>query len=105
MPVIEVKSRDFFRTALMSTSDLMIVDFYAPWCGPCRVLGSYLDEFARSDARIKILKVNVDEQPELASDFSVSRLPTLAFYKNGHMVEMIVGFDKPRIAATIMNYA
>jgi len=105
MPIVEVQSAAFLNTVLMSTSDLIIVDFYAPWCGPCRVLCSYLEEFSRTDTRIRIVKVTVDVLPDLAATYQVSRLPTIVFYKSGHMVDSIVGFDKAKIAAAIMKYA
>ena len=77
----------------MKESDkLVVVDFYASWCGPCRVLGPTVDEIATSfEGRAEILKVNVDDEPELASRFNVMSIPTLAFFRNGEEVKRVTG--------------
>ena len=70
----------------------LVVDFWAAWCGPCRVLGPVLDEVAREYAdRVTVGKVNVDEQPGLAGRFSIRSIPTLIFFKNGEPADTVIG--------------
>jgi thioredoxin 1 len=81
----------------------LVVDFWAPWCGPCRALSPVLDDIAREQAgRVVVGKVNVDEQPALAGRFGVRSIPTLIFFKQGVAIETVVGaVPKAEIAKRI----
>ena len=69
----------------------VLVDFWAPWCGPCRMVSPIVDEIAEENAAIKVAKINIDEQPQLASQYGVMSIPTLLVFENGDVIEKAVG--------------
>ena len=83
-------SKEGFEKALSSGSPIL-VDFWAAWCGPCRMVSPVVDEIAAERPDVKVGKVNVDEQPELASAFGVMSIPTLVVMKGGKVVQQTVG--------------
>lgn len=71
---------------------ICVVDFFATWCGPCKMLGPVLEELAKEKSEVKFIKVDVDQQEELARRYGVMSVPTLLFFKDGVLVEQSVGF-------------
>lgn len=80
-----------FRSEVLQSRVPVLVDFYADWCGPCRALGPILEELAEETKDAKIVKVNVDESPQLASQYGVSSIPSLLVFKDGRIVARQTG--------------
>lgn len=81
-----------FKKDVIEAKEPVLVDFWAEWCGPCRMVGPVLDELAKEyDGKIKIAKVNVDENQQVSMDYHIRSIPTLLFFKNGQMVKQLVG--------------
>ena len=90
MSVITI-TKENFETEVINSEKPVLLDFWADWCGPCRMLAPVIDEIADEVPDVKVGKINVDEQPELAMAFGVMSIPTLAVIKNGEIVNAAVG--------------
>ncbi len=88
-------SKESFRKEVLESEKTVLVDFWAAWCGPCRMLSPVIDEIAAENSDIKVVKINVDEQPELAQEFNVMTIPSLLVFKNGELVNQSAGV-KPK---------
>ena len=90
MAAIVITKENFDREVLKA-EDTVLIDFWATWCGPCRMLSPIVDEVASEHPDVKVGKINVDEQPELAQQFGIMSIPTLLVFKNGEKVQESVG--------------
>jgi thioredoxin 1 len=94
-----------FQEKVLNSATLVVVDFWAPWCGPCRMVAPILDELANDyDGKIVVAKVNTDENPEWAMKYGVQGIPTMLFVKDGELVDRMVGAaPKPFIQQRVDN--
>lgn len=100
MSVINI-NRNNFQNEVTNSDKPVLLDFWAPWCGPCRMVGPILEEIAGERSDIKVGKINVDEQQELASQFRIMSIPTLVVIKDGKIINQSMG-AKPKSAILAM---
>ena len=90
-------TKDNFQTEVLEASQTVLVDFWASWCGPCKMIGPIIDQIAEERSDVKVCKVNVDDEPELAAKFRVMSIPTLIVFKDGQVATQSLG-AKPKTA-------
>ncbi len=101
MSVIQI-SKENFQKEVLNSDKPVLLDLYADWCGPCKMVGPIVSEIAEERTDIKVGKINVDEQPELAYEFQAMSIPMLVVVKNGKIVQQLVGYQpKEQILALL----
>ena len=102
MSVLNITKENFDAQVLQSAKPVL-VDFWAPWCGPCRMVSPIVDQIAEERSDIAVGKVNVDEQPELAMQFGVMSIPTLLVFKEGKLAQKAVGARPKEELLALLN--
>lgn len=98
--VINISDNDF--NDIITNNKLVVVDFFATWCGPCRALSPYIDELA-TNHHILFAKANIEETPIMANELDVKSLPCVIIFENGKEINRVVGFNKAKLQAIIEN--
>jgi thioredoxin 2 len=100
--LVEAGDRDF--AAAIGTSRLVLVDLWAPWCGPCRMVAPILEKLSRDFAgRLKVVKVNVDEAPKVAARYDARSIPTLLFVRDGEVINTVIGAQPEHVMRTLTD--
>ena len=94
-------TKDNFQAEVLEANGTVLVDFWASWCGPCKMIGPIIDQIADERSDVKVCKINVDDEPELAAKFRVMSIPTLIVFKDGQVVTQSMG-AKPKTAILAM---
>lgn len=102
--VTVIQSEEEFKTAI-SASNLVVVDFFAVWCGPCKMIAPMLEKFSNDYSNAKFYKVDVDQLPSVAASNEVTSMPTLLFFKSGELVGKVIGANPAAIKQTLDKLA
>jgi thioredoxin 1 len=106
MPVAVQVTDSSFKQEVLDSEVPVLVDFWAPWCGPCRMVAPVVDEIAQQyEGQVKVVKLNTDENPNVASQYGIRSIPTLMIFKGGQRVDMVVGaVPKTTLSNTLEKY-
>ena len=85
-------TKDSYHNEVMETEKVVVIDFWATWCGPCKMMAPVVEEVAKDYPDVKVCKVNVDEEPELSNAFKIVSIPTIVVIKNGEIIDPVVGY-------------
>lgn len=101
---VEILDKESFNS-FITQKGLVVVDFYASWCGPCKMMAPELEDFAMEDGEVKVGKIDVDNANELARDFNIMSVPTLIYFKDGQLIDKSIGYlTKDEMSEIVAKY-
>ncbi len=104
MAVLHINQNEFEQVVLKNDL-VVVVDFYADWCGPCQMLGPVLEEISENNPALVIVKINVDDNMELCSKYHITSIPNVMIFKKGEVIDKFVGFQsKAKVEAILAKY-
>jgi thioredoxin 1 len=98
-------SDDNFESEVLNSDKPVLVDFWAPWCGPCRQIAPLISQLAEQNPHIKVGKVNVDESPVTAGQYEITSIPTLILFRDGKVCETTMGIPRPAVVQQLLEAA
>ena len=102
----QITKYEEFKTEVLESNDTVLVDFWAPWCGPCQMLGPIIEEVSvELKDKVKVVKVNVDEAQEIAMKYNIVSIPTVVIFKSGQIIDTIIGFRQKEDYINAVNKA
>ncbi|MEI6443885.1 MAG: thioredoxin [Nostocales cyanobacterium ELA583] len=106
MSTVDAVTDSSFQVDVLNSEVPVLVDFWAPWCGPCRMVAPVVQEIAiQYEGQLKVVKVNTDDNPQIASQYGIRSIPTLMIFKDGQKVDMVVGaVPKTTLSNTLEKY-
>lgn len=102
MAVLHI-NQDKFKEEVLDSTQIVVVDFYADWCGPCQMLGPVLEEIATNHPNLKVVKINVDNNMDICSTYHISSIPNVMIFKEGKVADKFVGFQSKEKVEEIIN--
>nr|2YOI_A Chain A, LECA THIOREDOXIN [synthetic construct]2YOI_B Chain B, LECA THIOREDOXIN [synthetic construct] len=104
--VIQVTNKEEFEAILSEADKLVVVDFFATWCGPCKMIAPFFEELSEEyPDKVVFIKVDVDEVPDVAAKYGITSMPTFKFFKNGKKVDELVGANQEKLKQMILKHA
>ena len=102
MEIVDV-TRDNFEEEVLKSEKMVLIDFYADWCGPCKMLAPIVEEVASEHEDLKVVRINIDNEESIAMDYQIMSIPTLVLIKDGKEVDRVIGYVQKKVIETMIE--